>query len=288
MDKSENNFKETKELTFNFTDKALPYFYNKTKKLVTALFMVTDIMDKEEPLRNKLRELGLEIMSDSYSNSSKTDYISIGLINKISLLLSFLDIASNIQIVSEMNGSILKKEFILFKEKIEGSTQNKNLMGNDLLLNFFDTEEEIMDNNVVDKDFSIGHIGQNKNTEKSYIRHIGQNKKIKGSIGIQKGSTLLNALKEIENKHTKNNNNSLRNSYDKNKDNSAKKGREEEIVKILKDHIAGLTITDIKSFSEGELKNLSDKTLQRELVYLLNKNVLYKVGEKRWSRYFVK
>src|SRR3989344_3111766 len=40
-------------------------FYRKTNKLVTALYMVTDVIDKEEPLRNKLRTLGLEILSDT-------------------------------------------------------------------------------------------------------------------------------------------------------------------------------------------------------------------------------
>jgi len=45
----------------------LPISYKKTNKLVTALYMVTDIIDKNEPLRNKLRTLGIGIISDIYT-----------------------------------------------------------------------------------------------------------------------------------------------------------------------------------------------------------------------------
>jgi len=40
--------------------------YTKTHKLITALYMVTDIIDKDEPLRNKLRTLGTGIISDMH------------------------------------------------------------------------------------------------------------------------------------------------------------------------------------------------------------------------------
>ena len=79
--------------------------YTKTNKLSTALYMVTDIIDKDEPLRNKLRTLGTEIISDMSSSPSN-------ICNKISDIMSFLDIASAVNIISEMNCSILKKEFL--------------------------------------------------------------------------------------------------------------------------------------------------------------------------------
>ena len=79
--------------------------YSKTNKLVTALFMVTDIIDKEEPLRSKLRTLGTEIISDMHS-------IPQNAYNKISEIVSFLEIASAVNIISEMNCNILRKEFI--------------------------------------------------------------------------------------------------------------------------------------------------------------------------------
>src|SRR3989344_5554841 len=62
--------------------------YSKTNKLVTALYMVTDIMDTNEPIKNKLRTLGIEILSDlSMSNMSKVTFD----ITKIEQVVSFLD-----------------------------------------------------------------------------------------------------------------------------------------------------------------------------------------------------
>jgi len=63
--------------------------YIKTNKLITALYMVTDIMDKEEPIRLKLRTLGVEILSDTSMSKPAFDID----IQKIDQILSFLGIA---------------------------------------------------------------------------------------------------------------------------------------------------------------------------------------------------
>ena len=93
--------------------------YSKTNKLITALYMVTDIMDKEEPLRNKLRTLGVNIISDTpplqYSGEGRGEVFKIRFITE---LISLLDIASAIGIISEMNHNILRKEFLKLKKSI--------------------------------------------------------------------------------------------------------------------------------------------------------------------------
>jgi len=83
--------------------------YPKLNKLIVALYIVTDIMDKEEPIRLKLRTLGTDILSDI--NPRQSD-----LYQKIQTVLSFLDISLSVNIISEMNFNILKKEFIELSE----------------------------------------------------------------------------------------------------------------------------------------------------------------------------
>jgi len=92
--------------------------YTKTNKLITALYMVTDIVDKDEPLRNKLRTLGIGIISDINTTP-------INILSKIREIMSFLDIASAINIVSEMNCSILKKEFLELNQSILSAQAEK-------------------------------------------------------------------------------------------------------------------------------------------------------------------
>ena len=80
--------------------------YPKLNKLITALYIVTDIIDKDEPIRIKLRTLGVEILLD-INHLSRTEINS-----KVHSILSFLDISLAINLISEMNFGILKKEFI--------------------------------------------------------------------------------------------------------------------------------------------------------------------------------
>ena len=91
-------------------DTSVHLSYTKTNKLVTALYMVTDILDKDEPLRNKLRTLGTEIISDTYSiQQGGIGQVASLMLSKVSETLSFLDIASAMNIISEMNSKILQK-----------------------------------------------------------------------------------------------------------------------------------------------------------------------------------
>ena len=73
------------------SDMSFTLAYTKTSKLITALYMVTDTMEKEEPIRLKLRTLGIEILSDITMSKTVFD------ISKIEQILSFLNIAFDVE-----------------------------------------------------------------------------------------------------------------------------------------------------------------------------------------------
>ena len=266
------------------TDTYFSISYTKTKKLITALYMVTDMIDKDEPLRNKLRTLGANLISDTYS-ISKTDLIE-KMNNRILEIVSFLDILSAIGMVSEMNCTILKKEFFELKKVIDEHKSKSDLsefFTNDLENNF---KEDLEVNN---------HQNQfplkiSDSIKKDFIRH-NQDSNINGHenkghqtrIGVQKGSTLMKALNEVR---MPNNISTLNTKDNKTDFNELKKQRRDEIVKIIKEK-NGATITDIKNSAKGVLLSCGEKTLQRELISMVHNGVLYKIGEKRWSRYFL-
>jgi hypothetical protein len=60
----------------------------------------------------------------------------------------------------------------------------------------------------------------------------------------------------------------------------AKDSRRNRIIKLIKDN-REVTIKDIAFY----FHEFSEKTIQRELVSLVESNVLKKIGERRWSRY---
>ena len=252
--------------------------YNKTNKLISALYMVTDIMDKDEPLRNKLRNSGIDIISDIHSIDKGQDLFNQ--INKrVSEVLSFIEIASSVNIISEMNSSILIKEFIELRKSIIEATPKKS----DNWLKEFIYENEELENNVSPKRFiSMGH------------HKVSPQKGM--SIGVQKGGTLLHALSRVQGQALSR----LGGQAERNRNESIdvlKNKRREEIILIIKDKMKdsinfnGLTITDIKSKGLSDrikyesLVSCGEKTLQRELISMVSAGILKKTGEKRWSKY---
>ncbi len=289
MELSENN---TKNLSLNITDRNLaPISYTKTDKLITALFMVTDIMDKDENIKIKLRDIGLSILSDIHLNSFNIKQSYVLLLKKINLIDNLLDIAKELNIMSVMNNSILKKEFKNLKNSIENAL-DKNFSLEENILNDLLKDESILKDNPSQKMFEIlpTYFEPKPNRQNSNLPN-GQKPT---NIGLQTPSTLMNALEKLKN--SKNiqpaqNNKIVKkvtsNLYDKNKDNLSKNSRREEIIKILKSNSKGLTISEIKNVSNGQIATLGEKTLQRELVAMVKDNILYKTGSKRWSKYFL-
>ena len=245
--------------------------YTKNQKLITALYIVTDIIDKEEPIRNKLRTLGVEILSDT-SSMPKTLFGAV----KIDQILSFLNIASAMNFISEMNYTILKKEFLELKASIQESTDIKPTW----LEGFFLTPptEEARPN--------ISGLASHTNS-KGHIR-----------IGVQKGSTLLKSLNKVK---------GMRALSDTKLSSTRvdaffilKKERRDNIINIIKTNGGSSTIKDIKVKTNtgtqglpamhahaGQARSLacSEKTLQRELMSMIKDGVLDKKGSKRWTRY---
>ena len=179
--------------------------YTKTNKLITALYMVTDIIDKDEPLRNKLRTLGAEIISDTSSMSKP----AFGIL-KINQILSFLDIASAMNIISEMNCSILKKEFLELNQSMEESSNKVKTTNGELNLSEFFKEE------FPPLLYKEGAGGGNSNSshhnparklvgkpllinERGILNskgHYSIGHRMPTRLGVQKGSTLMKALSD--------------------------------------------------------------------------------------------
>ena len=257
---------QTSGLSISIKDTSFSISYTKTHKLITALYMVTDIIDKGEPIRSKLRNLGTEIVSDIHSMPTKAG-------KKIAETVSFLNIASAMNFISEMNCNILKKEFLELEISILGYIDMKPVW----LEDFFET------NNVFPSSQNSPHPnpllkGERKGIHKGHTR-----------IGVQKGSTLMKALSDKTLGMSDTQHQRYADVFD-----VLKKQRRDDILNIIKATGGGATIKDIRDKIQNSpeqasfLVSCSEKTLQRELVSMVRDGVLNKTGEKRWSRYFVK
>ncbi len=125
--------------------RGVSFVIRKTEKLTTALYMVTDIMSEKDPMKWKVREIGVDILSDITvsANASPSERMSVfrNVMRKIERVVSFLDIAQSAQMMSEMNASVLKKEYLALRDAIEAEWHHVYDDGKRLLSGAFSEEK---------------------------------------------------------------------------------------------------------------------------------------------------
>lgn len=246
------------------------YLYRKAEKLASALYVVTNLIDKKEILRILLREKSINIFSvimqlqkmslmntDALRKdiSTKTDNTSLdGLLSCITEVISLLEIANVSKYISEMNFSILKREYIdlgtLIKTRREDIDSDKVRLPKE----FFDVPN-LYETRALKK----GNVKDIKNTQKIYKT----NKEKQSSIKDNSDFTIKQKSKV----------------YPKTAD-LRHNSRRNTILELLQNK-SSVTVKDVTDTIHG----CSSKTLQRELLSLVDEGLLKKEGERRWSTY---
>jgi predicted DNA-binding transcriptional regulator len=273
------NIYQRENTGLSLNDSFFPLINKKTEKLVTALYMVTDCMDEGDPLKKKLRELGVELISDirllAITSSIGKHFSMTEVVYKISEILSFIEISVSIGFISEMNYSILKKEFNLIKETFKdkqdvnlGQSFQHSSFRNDKIKNF------AIPKKFLEVDMSL--IGQTtfKEEDKGQIKDIKDILNHKGQLSYK---DVLNSIKKTP---VFNENNNERKEMNRALDIGLKIERKNKIIKLLHEK-KEVSIKDVSSAVIG----CSEKTIQRELASLVKKGILKKEGDKRWSKY---
>jgi len=264
--KTETNHKGHNDVS-NFTallDKPFYEFVNKkTEKIITALYLVSDCMDNSDPIREKLRLIGVRLMSDIYhlSVASPVDRqteIALPLSN-ISEIISLLKVSFMVGFISEMNALILQDELVKLATQLrESINQDKNYL---LSLD--------------SKMFAVEPIDSNKDNGRNNQLNMGSNLALNNSFykGHKLDVSFINNLSPLEN-DVSNSKKTQRSSP------SERNNRREKILSLIKGK-KNISIKDISlSFPD-----CSEKTISRELNVLISKGHIKKTGAKRWSRY---
>ena len=248
-----NNVLDVKSLN----SKHIYEFANKkTEKLVTALYMVTDCMDTEDALKAKLRELGVELLSDMYKVGSlspidRHTHISTS-IARVDEILSFVEISCTIGFISEMNTSILKKEFLTLIGELESHlVKDKHFT--------FTLDQEMFSIPTLLEDTSAKQSQMERNSIKDKRKNFNTMSFTKSGFGSSSQHTPHTA------KHV-----------------SSVSDKTDRTAKILS-LVSGKDVS-IRDISTA-FTDCSEKTIQRELNALVSKGQIKKTGSKRWSRY---
>lgn len=248
-----------KSLGFFSAEDYLIYIFKKTEKITAALYLVSGLLKDEEPIKWELRDKGIDLVASSFSASSSLPGDKNAIIQSIFTAsletLSLLNVAKISNLISDMNYKLLVREIdnvvALLRDRLAESAENAGYV---LSESFFKTPDM----------FSTGFRMGNKISGQGGLKSKGQNYSITES---HSGSGLSN----------RDNNKGQDIGADK------KSQRQEIIIATLKTQ-SNLTIKDFSKV----INDCSEKTIQRELIELVNKGIVKKDGERRWSRYSLK
>ena len=278
-----------KDSKTNQPDNVVDFILAKNERLTSAVYMITALLSDNEPLKWKTRELSLKLLSDlplSLSSSSGRGYKrqtlyryanTEGVLVALDEMLSLISVAIAGGSVSQMNFTILQKEYTALKNTIATnfSTQNFNsywLSGREQLL------PPAVFNHSLNHLSNINKVVQQEAPRESKLNSdYSDQVSIKNNFSNSNNQTIKDktlSVKSVSNPKINNTKTGLIG--------QVKNDRQTTIVEYLKGH-SWASIKDIA----GQIPDCSSKTVQRELVELVNSGVLQKTGDRRWSRYAV-
>jgi hypothetical protein len=233
---------------------------NKSGKLVTALYMVTNCIEDVEPIKYRLRNLGVELISQTkiFERSSSFDrgFLSSDMAVILEEIIALISVAGSVGLITDMNSNILNREFGLFRDLLLSYGKDSFFGGQpDRALSQFIVTDEMLGQSLASTprqpEISKGQDQTSPTLTDKNKEAMGTNFKVKRT-------------KEDHHRF----------------DIAVKISRRNTILKLIKDK-KEVTIKDISSV----ISDCSEKTIQRELINLVSEGVLKKVGEKRWSKY---
>lgn len=271
------------------------FVLNKAEKIVNASYIVTNILDNFEPMKWSIREECQCLLKDSLRLKDIQSKLEVShhidkLKNSILALLSFFEISGRSNILSLMNCSIIKDELLFLSRELnemdihihqmsDGQTNAPNSFGSQYISSLFynslenkSIESELLfeDASSVGSKFSPSKFNYSNEKVDTKKRVVSQSK-----INSKTTSASKSGISSSKRTVGVDNNKSQRAT-------NAKSGvdRKDQILRIIKDK-KEVSIKDISDI----IKDCSEKTIQRELISMVDNGLLLKEGERRWSKY---
>ncbi len=270
MDNKDNNKElpmhdpiKWKSLGFFSAEDYLLYVFKKVEKITAALYLVSGLLKDEEPIKWELRDRGMDLLTSSFTASSTLpgdkNVVIQSLFTAALETISLLNVAKISNLITEMNHRLLVREIDnilgLLRDRLASSAENAGYVLSDV---FFKTP------NLFTTDFkSTG--GQTTGQSSGSSAHDSHG----GQLSKKTNSEILAINKPLHKGHA---------------DVQEKKSERQELIITALKGQSNLTIKDFSRI----IKDCSEKTIQRELLAMVDNGLIKKEGERRWSRYSLK
>lgn len=272
------------------------YLYKKTEKIASAVYLITNFFPASEPLRWTLRESVLDVLKDilklSNLSSTQSEIIVREMQAGIFKTVSLFEIGYRAGFISHMNFAVLKDEFYSLISVLQARDKSQTQVEAVTLdPSFFYVERP----QAVPQ---IQHV--TPRVEKPKVEVKPEPKVEERSVlykGHAKGHDVLKKIEQMHSQYiaqsqipthlsapvaTTSSLTSVHTSMPAQFANDKSDERQQTILTYLKEH-QEISIKDLTRVIQG----CSEKTIQRDLGNLINQGLIKKVGERRWSKYYL-
>jgi len=219
----------------------------KTEKIASAAYLITGFFDDKEPLKWDIRNLSSKLVSMAAHMKDMSA--------ESRELLALFGVAKAAGLVSDTNYAILSSEILKF------ASMTEELPAKSISSGFFDTPNALQNTPAepvsLIKDKSLDTTVTNTPERSQPVAPLAQKREL-----IEMREPKEKTLKEFGAVAVK------------------KNARQSIIINLLKKK-KEIMIKDVSPLIEG----VSEKTIQRELLAMVDQGIVKKEGEKRWSRY---
>lgn len=231
----------------------------KTEKIASATYLVTGFFDDKEPLKWKLRMLASKLVSASLflkDNSRLKEEKNARDIQTVLVeMTSLLSVARSAGLISEMNHDIFQKEIEKFVASfIDPESNSHNPNSPVLSESFFSVPREIS-----------APVEPEPVKDKTPQVHAPERLERPAILAVRDTKPPVEKEKKLKEFGTV----------------AVKKNARQSVIINLLKRKREIMIKDVTPLIEG----VSEKTIQRELLAMVEQGIIKKEGEKRWSRY---
>ena len=243
-----------------FDPNASPSLQDRMLTLTVALYRVTDYFPKAEILRSHLRAKADEIFERliEYGDMPEPDEEIRSLVHKIRTIKGYLAIASTLNYVRSLNFTILEKEYGLIEQILESERIKR--MRRPIHDDIQRLAHKSVSHPIIEQDGGYSMVED----------HNREGKRNPASAQAEKSIAVHQIDKETEGPAVP--------FYER------KEGGINERQKVIIDRLKQTGFAKISDFFDS-FDGVSSKTIQRDLQNLVDKQMLKKEGEKRWTVY---
>ena len=234
------------------------YIYRKAERLAKAIQLITPAFATAPSLRNRLDGIAVGLIDAAIlpPNSARE-----ALSRELLALSSILSVARTGSLLSDMNADLITREAHLLLQEIASYEEPRLFL-----------EESFTLAELAKRAPDMRMTAPSENSDREFSAKRGTPNK--GHSIDSKGHIKDNSLDFKQNPHN------IAADGQEGKGEEGNSARQEAIIQILRSKGPSY-IKDISTM----IREVSEKTIQRELQTLINKGVIQKEGERRWTQY---